>query len=430
MNIAHGLSLKMESILSNNKRNITKSRFGNLKHFLDININSVGLFLFYCYIASTYLAQDTIFPSSINSLFLYLFLGWGILHFILYRKIKICIISKWQIVFIAICLLTMIYSPTKQVVTGQFYSLLVVFILVLFFAQIEFKKEFIFQIGYVYAISAAFLDVWLLFSGNIHDTTGRLGNELLGNANILASLIMTSSIYITFLLVYGEKVKLKKIFLIFTLLLNYYVMFLSGGRKFIFVPIVSLYVLLLYKTDSIGRRHMMRYSIIIVSAIFAIYMIIMNIPIFYDSIGYRMDGLFNLFSGEGKVDFSSQERADMIDFGLSQWTKSPMWGYGFDSFKNYYGHRTGVFAYSHNNYVELLFDLGIIGFAIYYSFYIYIIKRVLLSKGIISNYARAFSAAVIVSFLIYEFGAVNYSSVASMIMIYLASQAVSCNQKV
>lgn len=134
-----------------------------------------------------------------------------------------------------------------------------------------------------------------------------------------------------------------------------------------------------------------------------------------------MEGLFNLLSGEGEADYSALSRADMIDYGLQQWLYSPIWGYGLDSFKYFYGLVTGVVSYSHNNYVELLFDLGLIGCILYYIFYLKILIKGLTLRNRLPSYARAFSVAVIVSFLIYEFGAVTYSSTPAILMIYMAS---------
>lgn len=59
-------------------------------------------------------------------------------------------------------------------------------------------------------------------------------------------------------------------------------------------------------------------------------------------------------------DASSFERLDMIQYGLRMWQQSPLWGHGNEAFRVEYG------KYSHNNYVELLANYGLIGFSFYY----------------------------------------------------------------
>ena len=67
---------------------------------------SVGVALFCLYIFISSLANDMVFPSSIGSLTLYLFLGYSVLYILLNKKLKINRIIKWMLVFIAFCVFT------------------------------------------------------------------------------------------------------------------------------------------------------------------------------------------------------------------------------------------------------------------------------------------------------------------------------------
>lgn len=387
---------------------------------LNTSMHSIGTFIFCAYIATVYLAQDLFLPASLNSVFLHLFWGWGILNIILSKRIKVYDISMWILVFMAFGLISMLYSPVKGILTGQFYITMVNFVIILFLSQINFTKRFFCQIGWTYVVSSIVLILWMILSGNMSDSAGRLGTDVFGNANSMATLLMTATLYSFFLLVYEDSHGIKKIILIAGVALNYYAMFLSGGRKFVIVPMVFLYILLLFKTDSEGRKHAIKYTAIIITVAAIVYLLIMNVPTFYEVIGWRMEGLLNLLLGTGEADFSTVSRVDMIDYGLEQWLQSPIWGYGFDSFKYYYGSITGVVAYSHNNYVELLFNLGIAGFLIYYAFYFRVIIKGFSLKNNIPVYAKAFSIAVIIACLVYEFGAVTYSSTSTIVMIYMS----------
>ena len=99
---------------------------------------SVGVALFCLYIFISSLANDMVFPSSIGSLTLYLFLGYSVLYILLNKKLKINRIIKWMLVFIAFCVFTMLYSPEKGFLSdSEFYLLIVNFILILFLSQYD-----------------------------------------------------------------------------------------------------------------------------------------------------------------------------------------------------------------------------------------------------------------------------------------------------
>ena len=66
----------------------------------------------------------------------------------------------------------------------------------------------------------------------------------------------------------------------------------------------------------------------------------------------------------------------LIEYGFNGFISKPLFGYGFMNFSEYVYKLYGIeIGYAHNNYIELLFDLGIIGTTIYYLPYFMIIKK-------------------------------------------------------
>ena len=397
-----------------------------------VSMNTIGLFLFSIYIFVSYIANDVLLPSIVNSYVLFLFLGYSVLHVLVKRKLKINSTIIWLILFMVFSLLSMLYSPEKSVFSSSFYYLIVNFILVLFLAQYVYTIQSIERIGWIYTISAFSLVFFLVITGNIFDTstTGRLGQELLGNANIFATMLMTSSIYTIWLLTYQNSKKASKLVLLLCLISEYLGMFLSGGRKYIVVPLIFLYILLLFKQDKNGRKHIIKYTLIILAIMVIIWNLIMNVPVFYEIIGSRMESFFAFLSGDiSHADGSSKIRSQMIEMGMQKWLSSPIWGYGFDSFKYYNQAITGHFYYSHNNFVELLYNTGIIGFILYYWYYAKLGFIAWQAKDSVSLNVRAFIVAMVVSMLCYEYGAINYTSTATMIMFNLSSIMLTVDDK-
>ena len=385
---------------------------------------SVGVALFCLYIFISSLANDMVFPSSIGSLTLYLFLGYSVLYILLNKKLKINRIIKWMLVFIAFCVFTMLYSPEKGFLSdSEFYLLIVNFILILFLSQYDININDIKKISWANILSGGFLIFILFARGNLtgFSTSNRFGQDLFGNSNILANLLMKSALYAIWLLVYSENKIIHKMVLTLCLVASYYGMFLSGGRKFIIIPAIFLYILLFFKRDSRGRKHLVKYTGVVIAIVIAVYYLIMNVPAFYAVIGERMESLFSFIrTGHSISGKSAEIRATMIEIGFNKWMDSPIWGYGFDSFKYYNRLMTGHFYYSHNNYIEILFDLGIIGFAIYYWFYWKLFYVAWKGKNSYTPEIRAFVIGIVFSMLVFEYGAVNYTVTSTQIMLFFA----------
>ncbi len=62
-------------------------------------------------------------------------------------------------------------------------------------------------------------------------------------------------------------------------------------------------------------------------------------------------------------DSSYQKRLGMVQQGLSLWQEAPLFGHGVDAF----GGLSGLGMYAHNDYVELLCDLGLVGAFLFYA---------------------------------------------------------------
>lgn len=400
------------------------------RDFFRFSMNEIGVFLFCIYIFASFLGNDVVFPSEIGTYSLFLFLGYSI-FFIAHKKIlKITLIEKWTLLFMCFSLISMFYSPEKSILNGTYYFLIVNVILVLLLSQYDFTMKTIEKISWTYALSSATLIIMLIATGNIVDSSaiGHLGYELFGNANILATMLMISMLYTMWLLVYANNSLSRKCILFIVLVLGYYGMFLTGGRKYIVIPVVFLYILFLFKQDRAGRQHFIKYTFIIVAVAVSIYFLIMKIPMFYDIIGVRMEGLLAFVTGDvSSADSSSIIRGRMIQIGLDKWMQSPIWGYGFDSFKYYNQIVTGRFYYSHNNFVELLYNEGIIGFVLYYWYYIRVIMIAWKRKAVIPQKTRAFVISAVLSMLVYEYGAINYTSTSTMILLCLISIMLGIN---
>ncbi len=195
--------------------------------------------------------------------------------------------------------------------------------------------------------------------GQIFDE--RVGEEIGINSNSIALVCVNCIIIISN--ISKEKRTLTDKIALFGFILFVLV---SGSRKGIFGIIIALFV------DSFlgfGIKKMKKVAIAALCVV-VIYILIMNVPVFYNIMGYRVEALFSYFKGSAFDESSLEVRVSFVELGWSYILERPWFGYGLDCFRELdraYG------TYSHNNYVELLYGVGIIGTVIYYIGYLYIL---------------------------------------------------------
>lgn len=373
--------------------------------------------IFILYIVTGYLAQDMIMPSSVNSLLLYVFLAYSVIAVLLSGRVRLAAIVGWSVAFLSVSLFAMLYSPSFSLFGGTYYELIVNFILVFLMLQMPWNRERFQVIMNTYTLSATVLIGILAATGNLKDDSGRLGTELVGNSNTLATALMVGAMYGFWLLI-SSKTLLNKVLYAAEVAVIYIGMFYCGGRKYVVVPIIFVYILLLHKTDGKGRKHIFWYTIVAAVLLIVMYQMMMKVPVFYNTIGYRFEGLFSLFDQSYDLDSSTQKRELMRKAAFSQWTASPLLGYGFDSFKYYNASSvTGHMYYSHNNYTELLYNQGLVGFVTYYAFYAYLLFTARKQKNMLY---RGFTVAAVMSLLVLEYGAITYSVTPAQFLLFFA----------
>lgn len=76
----------------------------------------------------------------------------------------------------------------------------------------------------------------------------------------------------------------------------------------------------------------------------------------------RIIAIFDPVAQTFNPEKSLEGRIEMIKIGLDLWKESPVWGNGNEAFRV----NSGINAYSHNNYVELLANYGIMGAIFFY----------------------------------------------------------------
>jgi len=116
-----------------------------------------------------------------------------------------------------------------------------------------------------------------------------------------------------------------------------------------------------------------------------------------------------LITGDGKVEASALYRESLIQYGIEWFKESPFFGYGLENFRVLNSIDYGNNVYAHNNFIEILVGLGLVGFLIYYFLYAYILIKLLpLVKKKSHNGIIIFTLLLISLFM--DYASVSYDS--------------------
>lgn len=204
------------------------------------------------------------------------------------------------------------------------------------------------------------------------------------------------------------------------LALNASIVLMSASRKAILFMLIPLLLYYIFTQKNIGK--VLRNALFAAVLAGVTYYAIMNIPFVYDMLGYRIETMIYGIMGNGKTDGSTSLRLAMIQWGL-EWFKSKPWiGYGLNNYMTLLGTMGTSFGtagvYAHNNYIELLVDLGLIGTVIYYFIYLnMLVKAARFIKSIAS--VQLIMVSILASIMVCEYGMVTYCEIYVQILLAL-----------
>jgi len=244
-----------------------------------------------------------------------------------------------------------------------------------------------------------------------------LGTE--GNSNKLAKVILLAIFATIVLLSLDTTNKYFKIYLRFSILLSLYVIFLTVSKK-----AIILAPILLLSTVSLKELKLKNIIIFLITAVvlikvFFTYMDFSYLNGILNILDKRFEGLFHMLEG-GKGDASSGERAYLIKEGFNIFMDNPVFGTGLNTFRVFLG------KYAHNNYLELLVDVGIIGFVLFYAIYGIVFLEI---KKMSKSKLRRYMLIMVFILLLMDLATVSYfNKLILLVLLYIYFVAKN-NQK-
>lgn len=386
-----------------------------------ISASNVAFTVLCAYLASICLCYISWVPGSLPSLLLYGFAAMAAINILVSGKLTAGMHSVWYCVFVIICVISTLYAKYQVTASDKVEAMAKVLIFsVAFINTVDSVKRVRIAMT-VMSVSSVMLFFHLLITDQLA-VDERLGTTLTGNANTFATMFMLGALCSIYLIFFSEK-RWHKVLAVIAVVLQLYALALSGSRKFFLLPVILLGLMTAISTDTKKGLVWLRNFLFGVVLLFVAWWAVFNVEILYNSIGYRMEGMLAAFTGKGEVDASTEVRQKMIQKAVELWKNAPMMGHGIDNYKRISGY--GVYA--HNNYVELLADLGLLGMAAYYSFYAVMEWKILKNRNM-GRY-RWYWAILLGCLLAFDYGAVSYDLFPVQILLLLANISLQLQGK-
>lgn len=342
-------------------------------------------------------------------------------------KVLIPYNTVWYAVFTAFAALSSVWSSYIDSDMASYFLRMVVILAMITSVSIYVDKpEDLERIIKLYITSVVIIVLIELSSVPISDwTNGSMGSHFSGsNSNGVAFIVFCAEL-MAFYEFYSKNKKgyflLVALFMIFIIL--------SSSRKAMFAALAGPLMFVVFSTY---KKNYLLNIITVFSLVALVFLFIMTDESAYNAIGKRIDSMFNFWfeNRTHKVDNSLYMRSYYIELAKEMFAESPIFGKGMGNFAKIIDNvymLDGV--YSHNNFWQILSELGIIGFTVYYSMYFYIIIR--LAKGAFVNKSRMSLLFFIfmVLLLIIETGLVNYNSKMPHVVIAIAYAATYVSEQ-
>ena len=361
---------------------------------------------------------------TLTTLFCYGFTLLLVFLSVLNRRIKYKRILTWIIVFCLFCVSSLLWAVDSESTGSRLLEIIVKLFAVYGVAE-SIRDEYDFVnvvklflgvliINIIYTIPSGVLNAVVFGRQNVST-----GNSTSWNANSLGIMAVYSLVLIS-MFIKKEKKKVYKIVIAFVMLFLMYIGIASGSRKAFLFPVIYYAVLYVFSS----KRGRIRKLIIGLISITIVYQLVTNIPELYELIGFRLEAAVELVLGGTTTDMSAITRKSMIEYASELVRNKPILGYGFYGFSYMYGQRTGLYTYAHNNYLDLMVGLGLIGVILYYSLHFSIIRNLRNNGEENLIFRNNQVVALVIAQLSIDFAYVSYFNFDTVMLIALCYVAI------
>lgn len=326
---------------------------------------------------------------------------------------------KWTAAYIVFFSLSLLWSINFKISGYILFQMIP--ILIVSFGTIRYLKDDqrLMKIVKCLFVLNIIMMVVILMMGDISTLEGgkRLGAMLneeeenrTWNGNSVG-MMLCFAVYFGMIIFMRDGMKSKAILFIPVALIIVYIILMTGSRKALLILLIPPVVYFFQNS----KRTVIKVIPLLFILLALAYYVVMEIPAVYEVLGARMETLGDI-AEKGTDAEGDVSRLFLMQYGIEWFKQHPILGVGINCFR-VLSNNTPMFwgknFYAHNNYIELLVDVGLVGMMIYYASYIYLFKRIKNLKG---KYALwGMSCLIILAFR--DVAMVSYYSMFNHLMI-------------
>ena len=407
-------------------------RYNNLRKF------TINLLVVYLMCTVFERRPELNFLSSIG---IYAFLGMGMLYICFKNSIvgfaNIQIRVRGLLGILVIVSLLTVPESIESVAIGFAWRFLTSIVIAFVISNIIYTEKDVQKVMFGFCAAGAFLSLnfYITYSSEILtlaqkvESFERMGREY-GNINEVAQRCMFAFIISSYYAFFNKNIQRKwKYLSIANGALCFSVIMFTGSRRALIVAVVSIVVMILetLKNSNAKNRLSIGLKAIILFAI--IMFVVMNVPMFAN-IKDRIFGFFETFRGNITLGSGGDlNRIRYIIDGFKYFTDNLLLGGGVCYSYYLFG------TYTHNNYIEMLVNFGIVGFVIYYAGYLSNLIKIVKLKHFRFDEFKTIFFVLMISIMLVDVGVVSYYErymciILSLISSYFTNKVYAADENV
>lgn len=333
------------------------------------------------------------FPDNTIIMFLATIIFLITLFPVIFGRWKLNQYITWGFLFLLLCLSSYFWASNKELALLDSFQILQNFIicgLLSIWVDKSSKLNFIFNI---IIFSTIIMSIRILVEVPFSYWGDRFSSIFGLNVNPISMKITIASM-ISFYLISISKGNKKLIYIVCFIVFSLLILLL-GSRRSLLILFFSVFIFELHNSKKILK------PLLVGSFVGSILLfLVFNEPRLYEIVGSRLEASMLSFLNGDPLD---NTRHYLIVRGLELFAEKPFLGWGTGNYQDV----SGMGIYSHNNYIELLSSLGIVGLLLYYYLYIKLLYNSLFSKS--STKIDSLNITILVSILLSDFTAPSYS---------------------
>ncbi len=275
------------------------------------------------------------------------------------KKIKTSFYTTSFLVFVIVCYISSFYAISSETSLVMTRTLLLIWVLI--FSIYNYIDDFkgVRKVINYYIVAGLLASLYILVTSD-WSTIGRFGEQL-GNVNSVGLMIGFAFIFTSY---YISSEKKYSLIPIATIMLP--VILITGSRKAIILISGAVLLMVVIRKGLVFKSRVLKTTIAIILVLLLIF-VTFNVEPLYQILGVRLEGFIQLFVDPSEIDSSLNTRIYMLQSGIDYFLEKPFLGYGINNYRFLYAEEVyGIETYSHNNIIELLVGIGLIGTIIYH----------------------------------------------------------------